>query len=245
MRKFYVVFPILLMVGVFVIAKTFGLNSLFGHSFPIGVTAKAAPVFAHCFCKVKANGTEVDALSFDGYKQVLDKGKCETKCRGEWDNSGPGNSQIEAWGKKAPGACGNVRVSMDAYVGTANANEVRSTMIDVGIPCGGGSGTGQSSTNSVSAMALGSKSIRVNYSAEKSPSKWRIRWSIIPLPPNCEALLSKNEATQDNTDDITKGSYDITDLSPNTTYYCHVCALYNGPLYRYIGQAKAKTKRRF
>lgn len=89
---------------------------------------KAAP--ATCFCKVTANGKEVDKPTDAGYNQLLQKEKCRKTCRALWDNAS--NDQLLQWAK-ASGQCGNIGLKMYAAVGTADYEEVRSKTINV--PC--------------------------------------------------------------------------------------------------------------
>jgi hypothetical protein len=85
---------------------------------------------ATCFCRVTSNGTEVAKPSKGGFIQGLQKESCKNYCRGLWDSKS--GADLLAWAK-APGPCGAVGLKMDAAIGTAGLEEVRSTTVKV--PC--------------------------------------------------------------------------------------------------------------
>ncbi len=85
---------------------------------------------ATCFCKVTANGTEVDKPSKGGFIQGIQTEACKNYCRGVWDSKS--SADLLAWAKLL-GKCGNISLQMDAAIGTAGYNEVRSTTVNV--PC--------------------------------------------------------------------------------------------------------------
>lgn len=91
---------------------------------------------ATCFCKITANGVEVDKRTSGGYIQHLQRGRCQDYCKGQWDTSS--EQQRSEWARRLPGACGNVTVRMEAAIGTAGYEQVRSATIHLGAgpnPC--------------------------------------------------------------------------------------------------------------
>jgi hypothetical protein len=85
---------------------------------------------ATCFCKVTANGTEVAKPSKGGYIQGLQTEACKNYCRGQWDSRS--SADLLAWAKLL-GKCGDISLRMDAAIGTASYQQVRSTSVKV--PC--------------------------------------------------------------------------------------------------------------
>jgi hypothetical protein len=94
------------------------------------VAAPPQSFAATCFCRVTANGTEVAKPSKGGFIQGVQKEACRSYCRGEWD--GRSNADLLAWAKLL-GQCGDIALKMEAAIGTANYQEVRSTTVNV--PC--------------------------------------------------------------------------------------------------------------
>lgn len=78
---------------------------------------------ATCFCKVTANGTEVAKPTKGGFIQGIQTEACKSYCRGVWDSNPP---QRAAWAKLLSNACGDVALQMDAAIGTAGYQQVRS-----------------------------------------------------------------------------------------------------------------------
>jgi hypothetical protein len=85
-------------------------------------TAQAAT----CFCKVLANGTEVAKPTKGGFVQGLQSEGCKNYCRGLWDS---GSQQRITWAKLLANACGDVSLRLDAAIGTASYQTVRSDML--------------------------------------------------------------------------------------------------------------------
>jgi hypothetical protein len=85
---------------------------------------------ATCFCKVKANGTEVAKPTKGGYVQPFQAEACRNYCRGLWDGNPP---QRVAWAHLLPNACGNVTVTMEAALGTMPYQLVRGPETEPGI----------------------------------------------------------------------------------------------------------------
>lgn len=78
---------------------------------------------ATCFCRVTANGTEVAKPTKGGFIQGVQTEGCKNYCRGLWDSGPP---QRQAWAHLLPGVCGDVSLKMEAAIGTASYQEVRS-----------------------------------------------------------------------------------------------------------------------
>jgi hypothetical protein len=85
---------------------------------------------ATCFCKVTANGAEVAKPSKGGFIQGLQTESCKNYCRGQWDSRS--GADLLAWAKLS-GKCGDIFLRMDAAIGTASYQQVRSTTVKV--PC--------------------------------------------------------------------------------------------------------------
>lgn len=94
------------------------------------VVAPLRSVAATCFCKVLANGTEVAKPSKGGFVQGVQKEACKNYCRGTWDSKT--NAELQAWARLS-GKCGNIALKMDAAIGTAKYEQVRSTTVNA--PC--------------------------------------------------------------------------------------------------------------
>lgn len=91
---------------------------------------------ATCFCKFTARPggnpsppptMEVLKVTAEGYTQGLEKGKCETYCKGQW----AARDKTEL-AKLNPKACGNVDLRVYAAIGTAEYQLVNSGSINVG-----------------------------------------------------------------------------------------------------------------
>ena len=91
---------------------------------------------ASCFCKFTARPggnpspppvREVLKVAAEGYTQGLEKGKCETYCKGQW--AARDKTQLA---KLNTQACGNVDLRAYAAIGTAEYQLVNSGSIDVG-----------------------------------------------------------------------------------------------------------------
>jgi hypothetical protein len=89
----------------------------------IGIFGSSEARAANCFCKVSANGTEVAKPTKGGFVQGVQGEACRNYCRGLWDSS---SQQRIAWANLLPNACGNVALVMDAAIGTASYQTVRS-----------------------------------------------------------------------------------------------------------------------
>jgi hypothetical protein len=85
---------------------------------------------ATCFCQVLADGQEVAKPSKGGFVQGVQKEACRNYCRGVWDSKS--SADLAAWAKLS-GKCGDISLKMNAAIGTANYQEVRSTTVNV--PC--------------------------------------------------------------------------------------------------------------
>jgi len=81
---------------------------------------------ATCFCKVLAYGAEVAKPTKGGFIQGIQAEGCKNYCRGLWD-SGP--QQRMTWAKLHPNACGDVVLRIDAAIGTASYQTVRSETV--------------------------------------------------------------------------------------------------------------------
>jgi len=95
---------------------------------------------ATCFCKFTARPgltpggspspppeQEVLKLTATGYTQVLEKGKCESYCKGQW----AARDKAEL-AKLYHGACGNMDLKVSAAIGTAEYVVVNTGSINVG-----------------------------------------------------------------------------------------------------------------
>lgn len=96
--------------------------------------------FATCFCKFTARPgltpggstspppeKEVLKLTAQGYTKVLEKGKCEAYCKGQW----AARDKTEL-AKLYPGACGNMDLKAWAAIGTASYEIVNTASVSVG-----------------------------------------------------------------------------------------------------------------
>lgn len=83
---------------------------------------------ATCFCKVTANGSEVAKPSKGGFIQGIQTEACKNYCRGQWDSRS--SADLQAWAKLS-GKCGDIFLRMDAAIGTASYQQVRSTNVKV------------------------------------------------------------------------------------------------------------------
>ncbi len=84
---------------------------------------------ATCFCKVTADGQEMQRYTDGGYTQPFGNNKCEKRCGGIWD--GLPNADLIQWAQEKK-LCGRqVDIKMESAVGTGNYREVRAGKFEI------------------------------------------------------------------------------------------------------------------